>query len=95
MVSHVLDDIVQKLLWIELSLVMALTHGVEVVLDKREDQIGIDPLVVDVRQEGVDDLHKDAFREVTRYEGRLGVVEVDYLLEGFIHPGEQLERLLD
>ena len=57
MVSHVLGGIVQKLLWIELSLVMALAHGVEGVLDKREDQIGLDLLVVDVRQEGVDDLH--------------------------------------
>ena len=95
MVSHVLGDIVQKLLWTELSLVMALAHGVIEVLDKREDQIGLDLMVVDVRQEGVDDLHKNALREITRYEHRFGVVEVDYLLEGVVYPGEQLERLLD
>lgn len=74
---------------------MALARGVEGVRDKREDQVGLDLLVVDVSQEGVDDLQKDALRKVTRYKDRSRVVEVNYALERVIYPGEYLERLLD
>ena len=74
---------------------MALARGVEGVRDKREDQVGLDLMVVDVCQEGVDDLEKDALRKVTRYKDRSRVVEVNYALERVIYPGEYLERLLD
>ena len=56
MISCVLGDPVQKLLWIDLSLVVTLAHGVVGVRDKREDQVGLDLLVVDVGQKGIDDL---------------------------------------